>query len=85
MAEEKTARRVFRWVERSEKLIPFGEYFDTAEEAIRWGKEWVSGGNMTPEHAQIFLITLTDSERGVEMDIYRETPDDAVTTLGWLL
>ena len=74
----------YRWVERSEHLRAFGEDFDTPEEAIKWGKEWARGGNMTPEHAEIFLITVTDSERGKELDIYRESPGDAVTTLGWL-
>lgn len=58
----------YRWVERSEELVPFGDDFNNAEDAKNWGRDFKAQGNMTPEHNEIFLITID----GEKMDLYKE-------------
>jgi hypothetical protein len=72
----------FRWVERSPQFTPFGPDFVSSEEAVAWAKEWKStGGLMTPEHAEIFLIFKNQGT----WDIHRKYEGASPTTLGMLL
>lgn len=70
----------YRWVERSEKLTPFGGDFDTSEEALSWGREQAKSGFATPEHMHIFLITVD----GRNLDIFRKQPGDVPINFGSL-
>lgn len=48
---------VYYWVERDALLPVFLGPYETQEEALEAGREWVNQGNCTPEHTHITLVT----------------------------
>jgi hypothetical protein len=70
----------YRWVERDPTFPQWAGDFDTPEQAKEYAMEWRNeGGLMTPEHSEIFLISIEDNRA----DIYKE--NGCPVTLGHLL
>lgn len=72
-------KKSYKWVERCPEMPTFLGPYETYDEAIDGAHEWKnSGGLLSPEHHEIFLISI----QGNKMDLVKD--EGCVVTFGRL-